>query len=131
MEKLDNPIIRMLLWRVRKLSIDEVAQVLAALTTIHDKVFTLTEVVSLLSRDIYDNRQKRRSVGTLLHNLAELGYLSKPSQRKWVKNAPSFSHYLNQFILELSSLEKSFQPHRLHEKEKIVKVLEKPRRLSR
>ncbi len=131
MSKLDNPVIKMLSWKVRKLSIDEVVQVLAALSTIQDRVFTLTDVINLLPKDVCESRQKRRSVGTLLQNLAELGYLSKPSERKWVKNAPSFSHYLNQFILDLSSLEKSLQPQRQYEKEKIVKIVEKPRRLLR
>ncbi len=127
----DNPIIKMLSWKVRKLTIDEVIQVLGSLSTIQNRVFTLTDVVNLLPGNISESRQKRRSVGTLLQNLVDLGYLSKPSERKWVKNAPTFSHYLNQFILELSSLEKSFQPQNQYEKEKIVKVLEKPRRLSR
>jgi hypothetical protein len=131
MRESDNPIIKMLSWKVRKLTIDEVVQVLGSLSTIENRVFTLTEVVNLLPRNISENRQKRRSVGTLLQNLADLGYLSKPSERKWVKNAPTFSHYLNQFILELSSLEKGFQPQRQSEKERIVKVLEKPRRLLR
>jgi len=131
MKESDNPILKMLSWKVRKLTIDEVVQVLGSLSTIEDRVFSLTDVVNLLPRDISENRQKRRSVGTLLQNLADLGYLSKPSERKWVKNAPTFSHYLNQFILELSSLEKSFQPQRQSEKERIVKVLEKPRRLLR
>jgi len=131
MSKTDNPIIKMLSWKVRKLTIDEVIQVLGSLSTIQNRVFTLTDVVNLLPGNISESRQKRRSVGTLLQNLVDLGYLSKPSERKWVKNAPTFSHYLNQFILELSSLEKSFQPQNQYEKEKIVKVLEKPRRLSR
>ncbi|MEM2017428.1 MAG: hypothetical protein QW718_07865 [Nitrososphaerota archaeon] len=131
MSKLDNPVLKMLYWRVRKLGIEEVIQVLGAVASIEDRVFTLTDVVNLLSKDIIESRQKRRSIGTLLQNLAELGYLSKPSERKWVKNAPTFSHYLNQFILELSSLEKSFHIQHQHEKEKIVKVLEKPHRLSR
>lgn len=131
MNKQDNPVLKMLSWRVRKLTIEEVVEVLGAVASMQDKVFTLTDVVNLLSKDIIESRQKRRSIGTLLQNLADLGYLSKPSERKWVRNAPTFSHYLNQFILELSSLEKSFQPKRQHEKEKIVKVLEKPRRLLR
>lgn len=131
MSKLDNPILKMLSLRVRKLSIEEVVQILGAVASIQDRVFTLTDIVNLLSKDIVESRQKRRSVGTILQNLAEIGYLSKPSERKWVKNAPTFSHYLNQFILELSSLEKSFQTQHRHEKGKIVKVLEKPRRLLR
>lgn len=129
MSKVENPIIKMLLWRARKLTAEEVVQVLAVIASLEDKVFTLTDVIDLLPRKIVESRQMRRCVGTLLQNLAELGYLSKPSERKWSKNSQSFSHFLNHFILELSSLEKSFQP-RL-EKEKIVSVLEKPHRASR
>ncbi|MEN2974309.1 MAG: hypothetical protein ABDH32_01875 [Candidatus Caldarchaeales archaeon] len=129
MSKVENPIINMLLWRVRKLSAEEVLQVLAILASIEGKVFTLTDVIELLPRRIVESRHLRRCVGTLLQNLVELGYLSKPSERKWSKNYQSFSHFLNHFILELSSLEKGLKPR--IEKEKIVSVLEKPHRASR
>ena len=102
-----NPVVKMLAWRVRKLSLKEVAMVLAAVASMGDGAFTLTDVIKVLPREFESSRKKRRSVGTLLQNLANLGYLSKPSERKWVKNYRSFSHFLTQHVLELSLIEKS------------------------
>lgn len=102
----DNPVVRMLCWRVRKLSLEEVAQVLSAVAAMGGGAFTLTDVIKMLPPEFGRSRKKRRSVGTLLQNLAKIGYLSKPSERKWVKNAATLSHYLSQSILELSELEK-------------------------
>lgn len=131
MDKTDNPIIKMLLWRVRKLKTEEVVHVLSIIASLQDKVFTLTDIIDKLPKEIAQNRQKRRCVGTLLKNLSELGYLSKPSERKWVKNASSLSHFLNQFILELSSLEKSYYVRPPQEKKKVLGVLEKIDKTSR
>ena len=122
-----NPIIRMLGWRVRRLSLDEIKEVLAALASIEDQVFTLTDLIEMLPREIREDRRKRRSVGNLLQSLVKLGYLSKPSERKWVKNYPTLSHYLTQKLLDLSSLER-MPPHSAYEEEKIVSHREKPRR---
>ena len=125
----DNPIVRMLGWRVRKLSLKEVAMVLAALASMGDGVFTLTDLIEALPPEFGRSRKKRRSVGTLLQNLANLGYLSKPSERKWVKNTPTLSHFLSQSVLELSSLEKEMKPHQ-PPSEKIVGSREKLHRRS-
>ena len=125
-----NPIIRMLGWRVRRLSLDEIQEVLAALASIEDRVFTLTDLIEMLPREIGEDRRKRRSVGNLLQHLVELGYLSKPSERKWVKNYPTLSHYLTQQLLDLSSLERT-PPRPAYEEEKIVSHREKPRRSGR
>lgn len=125
----ENPIVKMLSWRARKLKPAEIVQILAAVASINDSVFTLTDVIELLPDEIASSRKMRRCVGNLLQNLSELGYLSKPSERKWSKNSPSFSHFLNDFILELSSLEKTSRPRR--EREKIVNLVEEPRRASR
>ncbi len=122
-----NPIIRMLGWRVRRLSLDEIKEVLAALASIEDQVFTLTDLIEMLPREIREDRRKRRSVGNLLQSLGKLGYLSKPSERKWMKNYPTLSHYLTQKLLDLSSLER-MPPHSAYEEEKIVSHREKPRR---
>jgi len=122
-----NPIIRMLGWRVRRLSLDEIKEVLAALASIEDQVFTLTDLIEMLPREIREDRRKRRSVGNLLQSLVKLGYLSKPSERKWMKNYPTLSHYLTQKLLDLSSLER-MPPHSAYEEEKIVSHREKPRR---
>ncbi|MCS7132409.1 MAG: hypothetical protein N3F65_03505 [Nitrososphaeria archaeon] len=105
-----NPIIKMLAWRVKKLRVEDVQRVLAAIASLDDGPFTLTEVISLLPDEIRVDRNKRRRVGNLLQGLVSLGYLSKPSERKWVKNAPTLSHFLSQYLLELSSIEK-IPPH--------------------
>jgi len=125
-----NPIIRMLGWRVRRLSLDEIKEVLAALASIEDQVFTLTDLIEMLPSEIREDRKKRRSVGNLLQSLVKLGYLSKPSERKWMKNYPTLSHYLTQKLLDLSSLER-MPPRPAYEKEKIVSHREKPRRSGR
>jgi len=125
-----NPIIRMLGWRVRRLSLDEIKEVLAALASIEDQVFTLTDLIEMLPREIREDRRKRRSVGNLLQSLVKLGYLSKPSERKWMKNYPTLSHYLTQKLLDLSSLER-MPPRPAYEEEKIVFHREKPRRSGR
>lgn len=122
--------VKMLAWRVRKLSREEVAQALAAVAAQPNGPFTLTDVIRMLPREVAESRKKRRSIGTLLQNLAELGYLSKPSERKWVKNAPSFSHFLSQSLLELSSLEKSLPQSRGRER-RVLGAVERPRRTSR
>jgi len=101
-----NPIVRMLAWKVRRLSTTDVERVLAAVASMSQDVFTLTDVIELLPDEIRASRNKRRCVGNLLQALASLGYLSKPSERKWVKNAPTFSHFLSQHLLELSSIER-------------------------
>jgi len=125
-----NPIIRMLGWRVRRLSLKEVQEVLAALASIEDHVFTLTDLIEMLPQEIRKDRRKRRSVGNLLQHLVELGYLSKPSERKWVKNYPTLSHYLTQQLLDLSSLER-IPPRPAYEDERIVSHREKPRKSGR
>ena len=100
-----NPIVRMLAWKARKLDERDVELILAAVASM-DGVFTLTDVQERLPDEVKVDRNKRRRVGNLLQALVSLGYLSKPSERKWVKNAPTLSHYLTQYLLDLSSIEK-------------------------
>ena len=100
-----NPIVRMLAWKARKLDERDVELILAAVASM-DGVFTLTDVIERLPDEVKVDRNKRRRVGNLLQALVSLGYLSKPSERKWVKNAPTLSHYLTQHLLDLSSIEK-------------------------
>ncbi len=126
-ERRVNPIVRMLAWKARKLKVEDVEKILAAIASINEDVFTLTDVVNLLPDEIKASRNKRRCVGNLLQALASLGYLSKPSERKWIKNAPTLSHFLTQHLLELSSIEKI--PPRPPSHEKIIarrQKLEKP-----
>ena len=113
-----NPIIKMLAWKVRKLKVEDIQNVLAAIASIQNQPFTLTDVINLLPDEIKANRNRRRRIGNLLQGLVALGYLSKPSERKWLKNAPTFSHFLTQHLLELSSIEKI--PPRPPSPEKII-----------
>ncbi|MCD6312729.1 MAG: hypothetical protein J7L79_02815, partial [Thaumarchaeota archaeon] len=99
-----NPIVRMLAWRVRKLGPEDVKKILAAVASMKEEAFTLTEVIEMLPDEIKIDRNRRRRVGNLLQALVSLGYLSKPSERKWVKNAPTLSHFLSQHLLELASI---------------------------
>ncbi len=120
-----NPLIIMLGWRVRKLSLEEISQVLAAVAQMGEGAFTLTDLFQLLPQEMGKSRKKRRSVGNLLQNLANLGYLSKPSERKWVKNAPTLSHYLSQALLDLSAIEK-----KTVQKPRKTRVMERRERLN-
>jgi len=114
-----NPIVRMLAWRVRKLGVKDIAEVLAAVASISGNPFTLTDVIEMLPEEIKVDRNKRRRVGNLLQALASLGYLSKPSERKWIKSAPTLSHFLSQHLLELSSIER-IPPRRPSAHEKVI-----------
>lgn len=117
-----HPIIQMLKWKTRLLSHDEIIQILSAIGTIEHNPFTLTELTEKLPESISGNERKRRSVSTFLSNLVEVGYLVKPSERKWLKNATTFSVYLSPLLIELNDLEKhSVQPEK---KEKKVIQLE-------
>lgn len=100
-----NPIIMMLAWRAKKLKAEDVEKILAAVASISEEPFTLTDVIEKLPEEVKVDRNKRRRVGNLLQALVSIGYLSKPSERKWVKNAPTLSHFLSQHLLGLSSIE--------------------------
>ncbi len=100
-----NPIIMMLAWRAKKLRVEDVEKILAAVASIGEGSFTLTDIIERLPDEVKADRNKRRRVGNLLQALVSMGYLSKPSERKWVKNAPTLSHFLSQHLLELSSIE--------------------------
>ncbi|RLG04496.1 MAG: hypothetical protein DRN61_02970 [Thaumarchaeota archaeon] len=113
-----NPIVKMLAWRIRKLEPQDVEKVLAAVASMKEGAFTLTEVIERLPDEIKVDRNRRRRVGNLLQALVSLGYLSKPSERKWVKNAPTLSHFLSQHLLELASIERI--PPRPPAQEKII-----------
>jgi len=100
-----NPVVRMLKWRTKLLTEDEVAQVLSAIANVRQNPFTLTELISLLDEPLSNNPSMRRAVSYLLSCLEEIGYLTKPSQRKWVKNASTLSRYLHQRLTEFSEAE--------------------------
>jgi len=119
-----NPIIKMLKWKTRLLNEDEVSQVLSAIANIRDSPFTLTRLLEELPEQLVMDIKKRRSISTFLSNLVEIGYLSKPSERKWVKNAASFSRFLSPILIELNEVEKSPPPVEKKER-KIIQVEDK------
>ena len=102
-----NPIIRMLSWKSRLLNEEDIKQILIAIANMDTQAFTLTELTELIPHEIAEDRKKRRSISTLLATLESIGYLSKPSERKWTKNAPSLSYYLSTQIVELGNIERS------------------------
>ncbi len=118
-----NPIIKMLSWKTRLLSDSDIEAILAAIANIKQHPFTLTDITELLPEELVKDRRKRRSISTLLTNLVQIGYLSKPSERKWVKNSASFSHFLSPLIIELGQIEK--RPLHREKERKIVDIREK------
>jgi hypothetical protein len=102
-----NPIVKMLTWKTRLLSANDVEAVLASLAGLPSTPFTLTELSQLLPPNISEDKNKRRSVSSLLSTLQEIGYLYRPSGRKWAKRAASLSHYLSPQVIELSQVEKT------------------------
>lgn len=115
----DHPIIEMLSWRTRLLKKEEIVMVLAALAKMDKKMFTLTDLINMLPKHLHE-RNKRRSLSSMLSNLAKIGYLSKPSERKWIKNTLSLSHFLSPTLIELSDMEKKLGS--LLTDEKVIKL---------
>lgn len=102
-----NPIIKMIAWKTRLLSEDDIRNILAAVANIEKQPFSLTDLTSLLPDELVKDGKKRRSISTLLTTLVSIGYLSKPSERKWIKNSPSLSYYLSTQIVELGNIERT------------------------
>lgn len=116
-----NPVVKMLKWKTRLLTEEEIMQVLAAVANIGKTPFTLTDLTDTLADSLSKDEKKRRSISTFLTNLVEIGYLSKPSERKWVKNAASFSRYLSPLLIELNEIEKN-PPARERQERKIIQL---------
>jgi len=114
-----NPVVKMLKWKTRLLTEDEIVQVLAAIATMSKTTFSLTDLTERLHESVSRNERKRRSVSTFLSNLVEIGYLSKPSERKWVKNSATFSRYLSPLLIELNEIEKN-PPVQVKQEKKII-----------
>jgi hypothetical protein len=113
-----NPIVKMLSWKTRLLETHEIEAILASLASLPNNPFTLTELSQLLPPNIAADKNKRRSVSTLLTNLQEIGYLYRPSARKWMKKAATLSHFLSPLLIELNQLEKT--PLKVQAREKRV-----------
>ncbi len=96
----------MLSWKTRLLKPEDVEAILAAVANIRVQPFTLTQIAEFLPPEITKDRKKRRSISNLLQALVQIGYLSKPSERKWIKNSPSLSHFLSPLLIELGEVER-------------------------
>ncbi|PUA31885.1 MAG: hypothetical protein B9J98_05170 [Candidatus Terraquivivens tikiterensis] len=101
-----HPIVTMLSWKTRLLRPEEIEMILAAIANMHAQPFTLTQVAELLPPEITRDKKKRRSISNLLQALVQIGYLSKPSERKWLKNSQSLSHFLSPLLIELGEVER-------------------------
>lgn len=101
-----HPVVLMLSWKTRLLGPEDIEMILAAIANIRVQPFTLTQIAEFLPPEITADKKKRRSVSNLLQALVQIGYLSKPSERKWVKNSQSLSHFLSPLLIELGEVEK-------------------------
>ncbi len=95
--------------------------VLAAVANVKKTPFTLTDLAENLAGSLVKDEKKRRSISTFLTNLVEIGYLSKPSERKWMKNAATFSRYLSPLLIELNEIEKN-PPALERQEKKIIQI---------
>jgi len=120
-----HPIIQMLKWKTRLLSEEEIIQILSAIGGIDRNPFTLTDLTEKLPDSISKNEKKRRSVSTFLSNLVEIGYLTKPSERKWLKNASTLSIYLSPLLIELNDMERHSTQSPEKRERKIIQLEDK------
>lgn len=79
---------------------------MAAINKIGDAPFKLRDLDSFIPQELRANSKARRSISSLLEELAEIGYLSKPSERKYQKRFNSLSHMLSGSLFELAEIEK-------------------------
>jgi len=119
-----HPIVIMLSWKTRLLKPKDVEAILAAIANIRVQPFTLTQIAELLPPEITKDKKKRRSVSNLLQALVQIGYLSKPSERKWLKNSPSLSHFLSPLLIELGEVERKVFERPAEER--IIKLKQAP-----
>ncbi len=119
-----HPIVIMLSWKTRLLKPEDVEAILAAIANIRVQPFTLTQIAELLPPEITKDKKKRRSVSNLLQALVQIGYLSKPSERKWLKNSPSLSHFLSPLLIELGEVERKVFERPAEER--IIKLKQAP-----
>ncbi|MEM0349733.1 MAG: hypothetical protein QXD24_06100 [Candidatus Caldarchaeum sp.] len=123
--KKTHPIVQMLKWKTRLLSEDEIIHILAAIGGMDHNPFTLTDLTERLPDSISKNEKKRRSVSTFLSNLVEIGYLTKPSERKWLKNASTLSIYLSPLLIELNDMERHSPQSPEKRERKIIQLEDK------
>ncbi len=121
-----NPILKLLCKNRRYLREEHVAKILAAINAIGDSPFKLGDLDPYIPEELKSNSRARRSISSLLEELAKIGYLGKPSERKYQKRFSSLSHMLSGSLFELSELERKPLPQ--YKPEKIIRLNSKSQR---
>lgn len=116
-----NPILLLLSRGRRYLKEEHIAAVITAVANMGAEPFMLKDLDDYLPNEIRNEKGHRRSVSGLLETLVEIGYLSKPSQRKYLKLHPSLSQHLSASLFELAELERRKEPT-IKKEEKIIKL---------
>ncbi len=115
-----NPILTLLCKNRRYLREEHVAKILAAINAIGGSPFKLGDLDPFIPAELKSNSKARRSISSLLEELAKIGYLAKPSERKYQKRFNSLSHMLSGSLFELSELER--RPLTQQRPEKIIRL---------
>jgi len=102
-----NPLLLLLARHRRHIRIHDIGAILSAVASMGDEPFTLKDLDPYIPDSIKSDKKRRRSVSTLLETLAEIGYLSKPSERRWLKRYPSLSQFLSSSLFDLAEVERS------------------------
>jgi hypothetical protein len=116
-----NPILMLLSRGRRYLKEEHIAAVISAVASMESTPFMLKDLDAFLPDEIKSQKGYRRSVAGLLETLAEIGYLSKPSQRKYLKLHPTLSQHLSASLFDLAELERKKEPA-VTKEEKIIKL---------
>ncbi|MEM3394858.1 MAG: hypothetical protein QXT12_02425 [Nitrososphaerota archaeon] len=105
----------------RYLNEEHIAAVISAVSNMETDPFMLKDLDNFLPEEIRNKKGFRRSVAGLLETLVEIGYLSKPTQRKYLKLHPTLSQYLSSSLFELAELERRKEP-KISKEEKIIRL---------
>lgn len=116
-----NPVLLLLSRGRRYLKEEHIAAVIAALSNMPPSPFMLRDLDDFLPEEIKNQKGYRRSVSGLLETLVDIGYLSKPSQRKYLKLHPTLSQHLSTSLFELAELERKKESP-VSKEEKIVRL---------
>jgi len=116
-----NPILQLLSRGRRYLKEEHIAAVISAVASLESSPFMLKDLDVFLPDEIKNQKGYRRSITGLLETLVEIGYLSKPSQRKYLKLHPTLSQHLSASLFELAELERKKETT-ITKEEKIIKL---------
>ena len=117
----ENPLVKLLAKGRKNVKPQDVVAILAAIAKMGDEPFTLTELDSYIPNAIKSDKHRRRSISTLLETLVEIGYLRRPTERKWQKTAKDLSSYISTRLFELFEAERTIGARAVQE-EKVIKT---------